>query len=38
MVIKNPKAEMLLRSDIQRSVVYQHAEDYVMTMDTFYVE
>ena len=38
MTIDDPKAELLLQKAIQSSVVYQHAEDYVMAMDTFYVE
>ena len=37
-IVRSPKAEILLRGVIQRSVVYKHAEDYVMAMGTFYVE
>ncbi|OWF37283.1 hypothetical protein KP79_PYT12693 [Mizuhopecten yessoensis] len=40
MIIKDPKAELLLRNAIQKSAIYQNPADYVdvMAMDTFYVE
>jgi hypothetical protein len=37
-LIRDPKAEDLLRTAIKKSVVYKSPEDFVYAMDTFYVE
>ena len=37
-VITDPAAEALLRTAITKSVLYSHAEDYVLAKDTFLVE
>lgn len=38
LLIRNPKAEDLLRTAIQNTVVYKSPADFVHAMDTFYVE
>ena len=37
-VITNPKAEKLLQTTIENSVMYKSPQDYVLARDTSYVE
>ncbi|XP_076437044.1 uncharacterized protein LOC143276438 [Babylonia areolata] len=37
-VIDDPKAELLLRQALQKTLIYKTAHDYVHCMDTFFVE
>jgi hypothetical protein len=38
LIIDDPKAEQLLQTAIRKTVVYQHADDFVLAKDTFYIE
>ncbi len=38
MLLKSAKAVELLTAALHHTVVYQHPEDFVMAMDTYYVE